>query len=181
MHPVAKMSNAARLLKGASALGLLLALASCDFVEGGFDGGYEKVAVRERTDVPQAPAPNPPPYIAGFAGGGASAVPTLDEATAPAGVTQAMVESGQKSFGTICVACHGGGGSGTAAAPALNDAEWLNISGNFEEIAALIQSGVPTPKQFPGAMPPMGGGNFTPDQVRELAAYVFALSHASAQ
>jgi mono/diheme cytochrome c family protein len=27
-----------------------------------------------------------------------------------------MVESGQKSFGTICVACHGGGGSGTAAA-----------------------------------------------------------------
>jgi hypothetical protein len=26
-------------------------------------------------------------------------------------------------------------------------------------------------------MPPLGGGSFTDDQVRQLAAYVFALSH----
>lgn len=175
------MSNAARLLTGATALGLLLALPACDWVKGGFAGGYEKVAYHEREGLPQAPAPNPPPYVAGLAAGGASATPTLDAATAPAGVTQEMVEAGEQSFGTICVACHGGGGAGTAAAPALNDGEWLNISGSFDEIAATIQSGVPAPQQFAAPMPPMGGGNFTPDQVRELAAYIFALSHTPPQ
>lgn len=181
MHPVAKMSNAARLLKGASVLGLLLAISACDFIESGFDGGYRKVPARERALMPESPAPNPPPYIAGFAGGGGSAAPTLDLASAPAGVTQEMVEAGLQSYGTICVACHGGGGAGTAAAPALNDSQWLNISGTFEEIVAIVQNGVPAPKQFAAAMPPMGGGNFTPEQVREIAAYVYALSHAPAQ
>ena len=172
------MSNAARLLTGASALGLLLTLSACDWVESGFAGGYKKVAAHERMPLPQAPAPNPPPYVAGLVGGSAAAGPVLDEASAPAGVTQEMVEAGQQSYSTICVACHGGAGSGTAAGPSLNDGGWLNISGSYDELVAVIEAGVPSPSEFPAPMPPMGGGSFTPEQVREIAAYVYALSHA---
>lgn len=171
------MSKAARLLTGASALGLLFTLSACDWVESGFAGGYKKVAAHERVELPRAPAPNPPPYVAGLVAGGGSSTPTLNAANTPAGVTQEMVEAGQQSYSTICVACHGGGGSGTAAGPSLNDGGWLNISGSFDEIVAVIQDGVPTPQEFPAPMPPMGGGNFTPEQVREIAAYIFALSH----
>ena len=118
----------------------------------------------------------PPPVVAGFGAGGASAVPQL-AAGAPAGVTQEMVDAGAQAFGTVCSACHGPGGAGTAAGPSLSDATWLHISGQFEEIAAIIGTGVPAPIEAPAPMPPLGGGNFTAEQVQQLAAYVFALSH----
>lgn len=98
-------------------------------------------------------------------------------AGAPAGVTQEMVEEGARQFGTVCSACHGAGGAGSPAGPALSDAQWLHISGGFEEIAGIIRAGVPNPVEFPAPMPPLGGGNFNDEQVRQLAAYVFALSH----
>jgi mono/diheme cytochrome c family protein len=169
-----KMSNVVRRLLGVSALGVTLVLAGCP---GDHAGGYDKVSYREQTTLAMAAAPDPPPAIAGFAGGGAAATPTLDPATAPSGVTQAMVEAGQQSFGTVCAACHGAGGTGTPAGPALGDAEWIHISGQYEEIVAIINAGVAQPEQFPGAMPPRGGGNFTDDQVRGIAAYIYALSH----
>jgi mono/diheme cytochrome c family protein len=154
-------------------LALTLSVAACDFVP---DDGYDKVASRVREDVGIAAAPPPPAYT-GPIGGGAGAVPQL-AANAPAGVTQAMVETGAQQFSTVCAACHGAGGVGTAAAPALNDAQWLNVSGAFEEIVTVINNGVPNPKEHPAPMPPRGGGNFTEEQVRALGAYVFALSHA---
>ena len=170
------MSTVARLLTGAAAGSMLMVLAGC---LGEYEGGYEKVPFRERTQLGLAAAPDPPPVVAGIGGAGAGAVPTL-AAGAPAGVTQEMVEAGAQSFGTVCTACHGPGGSGSAAGPVLADQEWLNISGSYDEIVAIITSGVPNPAQFPAPMPPLGGGSFTPEQVRELAAYVFALSHAPA-
>ena len=88
--------------------------------------------------------------------------------------------AGEKIAGQVCVACHGPGGSGSAAGPVLADQEWLNISGSYDEIVAVITNGVPNPAQFPAPMPPLGGGSFTPEQVRELAAYVLALSQAPA-
>lgn len=157
-----------------SAAALALALAACDYIP---DDGYDKVPVRERDDITQAAAP-PPPVYTGPIGGGAGAVPQL-AAGAPAGVTQAMVETGAQQFSTVCAACHGAGGSGTAAGPALNDAEWLNVSGAFEEIVTVINTGVPNPRQYPAPMPPRGGGSFTDEQVRALGAYVFALSNAA--
>lgn len=157
---------------GLSAIALSAALAGCDFVP---DDGYDKVARRVRGDGPVAAAPAPPPYVAGV-GGGAATVPQL-AAGAPAGVTQEMVEAGAQQFGTVCAACHGAGGAGTGAGPQLNDAEWLNISGSYDEIVAVISNGVPVPRQFPAPMPPRGGGPFDDEQVRQLAAYVFALSH----
>jgi mono/diheme cytochrome c family protein len=154
-------------------LTLALVAAACDFVP---DGGYDKVANRSRDDIGVAAAPPPPPYT-GPVGGGAGAVPQL-AAGAPAGVTQAMVETGAQQFATVCAACHGAGGVGTAAAPPLNDATWLNIAGGYDEIVGIINTGVPAPKEHPAPMPPRGGGNFNEEQVRALGAYVFALSHA---
>ena len=155
-----------------SALALSLAVAACDFVP---DDGFDKVASRTRDEIGVAAAPPPPPYT-GPVGGGAGAVPQL-AANAPAGVTQEMVETGAQQFSTVCAACHGAAGVGTAAAPPLNDATWINVSGNFEEIVAVINAGVPNPKEYPAPMPPRGGGNFNEEQVRALGAYVFALSH----
>lgn len=157
-----------------SAAALTLALAACDFVP---DDGYDKVASRERNDITRAAAP-PPPVYTGPIGGGAGAVPQL-AAGAPAGVTQEMVETGAQQFSTVCAACHGAGGAGTAAGPPLNDPQWLNVSGTFDEIVAVINAGVPNPKEYPAPMPPRGGGSFDEAQVRALGAYVFALSHAA--
>jgi mono/diheme cytochrome c family protein len=167
------MARYSRSLRGLLLLGLLPIFAGCP---GDYSGGYEKVAYRTRTPIAMAAAPNPPPYVAGAGGAGGGAAPELP-AGAPAGVTQEMVEEGMQAYGTVCTACHGAGGAGSPAGPQLSDATWLNITGSYDEIVSTITTGVPTPRQFPGMMPPLGGGNFTPEQVRSLAAYVFALSH----
>lgn len=165
------------LLVGLTALTLAGVLAGCGEIPGvPTDGGYEVVTYRMRESIGSVAHPNPPPVVAGIGGAGAVAIPTL-AAGAPAGVTQEMVEAGAQQFGTVCSACHGAGGVGTPAAPQLNDAEWINVDGSYDQIVQVIQTGVPNPRQFPGAMPPLGGGSFNEQQVREIAAYVFALSH----
>jgi mono/diheme cytochrome c family protein len=96
----------------------------------------------------------------------------------PEGVTLDMVQQGKALFeGGVCTACHGPDANGTALAPSLRDQDWLNSDGSFEGIVGVIQTGVPQPVQYPGVMPPMGGGSFTEEQVRQLAAYVYAISH----
>ncbi|HEV2148583.1 MAG TPA: cytochrome c [Longimicrobiaceae bacterium] len=139
------------------------------------EGGYDKVVAREQRELPAHAFPEPPRVIAGVGQGGAGA--QLVATNLPAGVTQEMVDEGQQLYGTVCVACHGPGGTGSPAGPQLTDGQWLNISGSFEEIGGVIANGVPNPKQYPGVMPPRGGGNFDEAQIRALAAYVYALSH----
>lgn len=162
-----------RVLPGLIIAALSFVLAGCP---GDFEGGYDKIVYRERSTPVRPAAPNPPPVVAGI-GGAAAAIPDLP-AAAPAGVTQAMVEEGQQLYGTVCTACHGSGGVGTPAGPNLNDQSWLHIGGSYDELVTIIQSGVPTPVEFPGAMPPLGGGNFNDEQVRAIAAYIFALSQS---
>ena len=147
-------------------------LAGC---EPGAVGGYPKLVYRDAPVVPSAAYPDPPAVTPG-AGAGATATRIVAR-NLPAGVTQAMVDEGQDLFGGICAGCHGPTAGGSASAPALNDAEWLNISGQYPEIVTVINNGVAAPKKFPGMMPPKGGGSFTDAQVRSIAAYVFALSH----
>lgn len=164
------------LSRAAGALALVGALAGCDYLIP--DGGYEKVPDRTKSYGVAPSNPGPPAYSPGAMAGGATAAPKL-AANAPAGVTQAMVDEGAQLYGTVCAACHGAGGTGTGAAPALNDAEWLNIRGSYDEIVNVIHTGVANPKQYPGAMPALGGGQFNEEQVRQLAAYVLALSQGS--
>ena len=140
------------------------------------DDGYDKVMYRDRSPLTTPAAIEPPPLVAGL-GAGSGDLPQL-AAGAPADVTQDMVEAGAQQYGTLCAACHGAAGAGTAAGPALNDGAWLHISGSFDELVSVITTGVSTPVEFAAPMPPMGGGNFSPEEVRQLAAYVFALNQA---
>lgn len=96
----------------------------------------------------------------------------------PDGVTQEMVTSGQAIFGGagMCFACHGANGSGSPLAPSLNESTWLHVDGSFDAIVGIINTGVPTPMEFPAAMLPRGGSAITDDQVREVAAYVYSIS-----
>lgn len=100
-------------------------------------------------------------------------------ANLPEGVTQEQFQEGQQLFTGQggCHACHGPQATGTQLAPDLTDSEWLNVSGrNYEEIAELIQTGVPQPVEHPGPMPPMGGASLNDQQVNALAAYVVGIS-----
>jgi mono/diheme cytochrome c family protein len=142
------------------------------------DAGFQKVPVRSDEPIARVARPDPPPVTPGLAGP-AAAGPVVAVAL-PAGVTQEMVEEGQRLYGTVCVACHGAGGIGSPVGPALNDTNWLHITGDFDELVAIINSGVAQPIQYPAVMPPQGGGNYTPDQVRAMAAYVLALSQQGA-
>jgi mono/diheme cytochrome c family protein len=141
----------------------------------GAEGGFDRVSYRDDPVVPQAAHPDPPAVTPGTTVGATAA--RIVATNLPQGITQAMVDAGQDQFGTVCASCHGQGGTGSPAAPPLNDAIWLNITGQYPEIVALINSGVPRPKQFPGMMPPRGGGSFDDQQVAAIAAYVYALSH----
>ena len=105
-----------------------------------------------------------------------SALPEASGAPLPAGVTAAMVAEGRKQFGTTCVVCHGPDARGTQLGPSLRDGAWLNVSGDFQEILRLVHDGVPEPKAHPVPMPPRGGGPFTEEQLRAVAAYVFSMS-----
>lgn len=144
------------------------------------DAGYDKLAFRDKEPLEAPARPNPPPVRAGIGAPAGGEMPQLAEATAPAGVTQEMVEQGAELYGTVCAACHGPAGAGTTLAPSLQDTEWLTISGSYDEIVNVIHTGVASPAEFPGMMPPMGGGSFDDDQVRAIAAYVFALSNQPA-
>lgn len=149
-----------------------LLLAGC---EPGAEGGFDRVAYREDPQVPRAAFPDPPAVTPGTTVGAAAV--RIVATNLPQGVTQAQVDQGQDLYGTVCSACHGQNGVGSPAAPALNDAQWLNISGQYPEIITIINNGVAQPRQYPGIMPPKGGGSFDDQQVAAIAAYVYALSH----
>ena len=96
----------------------------------------------------------------------------------PEGVTMEMVSQGDQLFTGQggCHVCHGPDATGTQLAPDLTDGEWLNVSSrDYEEIVALIKSGVPQPVEHPGPMPPLGGANLSDAQVDALAAYILTL------
>jgi mono/diheme cytochrome c family protein len=141
------------------------------------DSGFAKVAARSDTEVGRTTMPEPPPVRGDIGGAPAGATQPVVLAALPAGVTQEMVDQGQQLYGTVCVACHGAGGMGAAIGPALNDQNWIHITGEFDELVNIITVGVAQPRQYPAAMPARGGGPFSDDEVRAIAAYVYAISH----
>lgn len=151
-----------------------LLLGGCQVVEE--EGGYPKVVDRRGAPLPPVTNPPPPPVTATAAALGSPE--TLDLAALPEGVTQEMVEEGQRLYGSVCVACHGAGGAGSTIAPALNDPDWIHITGELPEIEQIIRAGVQQPQEYPAAMPPMGGGNFDAEQLRAISSYVYAISRS---
>jgi mono/diheme cytochrome c family protein len=120
------------------------------------------------TGAPEAPAqPQQPQQPTGGA-----------DVELPAGVTQEMVAQGNQIFNEqICFSCHGANGVGTVLGPALTDQEWLNTDGSYEGIMTVVRNGVAEPVQFAAPMPPMGGIQLNDEQVQQVAAYVYSLSH----
>ena len=115
----------------------------------------------------ETPAPAPAP------------APTATTGAAPEGATPEMVTAGQAIFTGkgMCMSCHGPTATGTPLAPNLTDSEWLNISGEYADIQNLVRTGVPAPKEHPSPMPPMGGAQLTDQEIQQVAAFVYSLSH----
>ena len=118
-------------------------------------------------------------------------IPTRGDSTArlpiaidtnPASIKPETIALGDSIFhgkvaGGTCQLCHGPDAKGTQLAPDLTDSIWLNGDGTFRFIMTTIINGVPSPKDHPEAMLPMGGASFSPAQVEAVAAYVYTRSH----
>lgn len=102
--------------------------------------------------------------------------------TPPDGSTVEQVELGRKVFhgevsGATCAGCHGAGGIGTPVGPNLTSGKWLWGDGSVASLHDAIANGVETPKQHPGAMPPMGGVELSKKDLEAVTAYVWAIGH----
>ena len=102
----------------------------------------------------------------------------ISPAALPDGITEQMVEQGRIIFHGRggCFRCHGKDGAGTLFAPALNAGRHIHFqTESYREIVDLIRSGVPRPKRYMTAMPPLGGASLIDEEVRAVAAYVFSI------
>ena len=66
---------------------------------------------------------------------------------------------------------------GTPLAPDLTMKNWIWGDGSLQSITEIITNGVPNLKNFRQPMPPLGGAQLSQDQVKAVAAYVWAISH----
>jgi glucose/arabinose dehydrogenase/mono/diheme cytochrome c family protein len=129
----------------------------------------------------------PCPSLTAGPGAAATAAASSSDTTAnlpvPAGATREMVAQGEQLYhgsgGATCVGCHGANAKGTPLGPDLTDKIWLWSDGSFPGIAKTITQGVTTPKQYRAPMPALGGSQLTPEQVSQVSAYIWALSHGN--
>jgi mono/diheme cytochrome c family protein len=111
------------------------------------------------------------------------AAPLFSQAkpAAPAGVTPAAIAAGDSVFhgSGNCYACHGANAQGVAGLGFnLTDSEWIHGDGSYDFVVATVTNGIPKEKAKGGVpMPPKGGSTITDDQVKQVAAYVYSLSH----
>jgi mono/diheme cytochrome c family protein len=154
---------------------LVLLLAACP----GRDAAPELRDPADPQAVQQPVTPAPPTDAPPTTPGGDPAL----AGGLPPGVTAQMVQEGHRVYHGqgICYTCHGNDGAGTPLGPSLNDQQWLQIAGEYEQIMEIIRTGVQRPRQYPGMMPPMGGANLSDTQLRAVAAYVYALSRGVGQ
>lgn len=101
---------------------------------------------------------------------------------APPGATKQEIALGGKIFrgeadGGTCGGCHGSDAAGGPIGPDLTSGKWLWSDGSLAGLTQTIQNGVANPKAHPGAMPPMGGVQLSPDHLKAVAAYVWAVGH----
>ena len=120
----------------------------------------------------------------GLQAAGPAPKPATAEAGLPADITASMIAVGDSIFHkSSCQRCHGMDAKGTVRGPDLTDTTWSQIGGSYAEIAAIVTTGVPKAKikmsSAPFEMKPRGGTNLSDEQIRDVAAYVFTLSHRS--
>ncbi|MGA7325109.1 MAG: c-type cytochrome [Rhodomicrobium sp.] len=100
----------------------------------------------------------------------------------PPGFAPGQVALGEKIYhgeaaGGTCAGCHGSNAEGSPLAPPLITQHWLWGDGSLSSIEQVVEKGVPQPKEYRDPMPPMGGAQLTPEEVRAVSAYVWALNH----
>ena len=79
-----------------------------------------------------------------------------------------------------CIACHGPDGEGLAnLGPSLRDDTWLHIRGTPQEIAGIVRTGIARPREAAIAMPGLAA-RLDADEVEQVAAFVYSLSHPGA-
>jgi len=89
-----------------------------------------------------------------------------------------MVAAGDKIYhAQACSGCHGDSGQGTTGGTPLNTKDGMWGDGSWPAIAKIITEGVDKPKKYRSPMPAMGGAQLTPQQVKQVAAYVWSISH----
>jgi glucose/arabinose dehydrogenase/mono/diheme cytochrome c family protein len=99
----------------------------------------------------------------------------------PPGATKDQVALGDRIFhgevanGT-CGGCHGSDGRGSPVGADLVEGAWLWSDGSLDGISKTITTGVAKPKTVGGAMPPYGGTMLKPDELKAVAAYIYAIS-----
>lgn len=100
---------------------------------------------------------------------------------APPAVTPAAIAAGDTIFHKSgnCYACHSATAQGTPGlGPNLTDAEWIHGDGSYDMIVATVTKGIAKDASKSGVvMPAKGGGTITDDQVKQVAAYIYSLSH----
>jgi mono/diheme cytochrome c family protein len=99
----------------------------------------------------------------------------------PDQVTDSAVARGRELFHGAgnCSACHGVEGVGTDSGAPLALGVWLHGEDSYEGILARVVHGIPLSASTRGTAMPMRGWNTLSDQeVRDVAAYVWVISHA---
>jgi len=122
------------------------------------------------------------PRAGAAAGGAAGAAGSIAGLPVPPGATRQALEQGARIYhgqlaSATCAGCHGSNGEGTPLGPELRSGKWVWSNGSLAGIEKTIREGVEKPKNYRAPMPPMGGSQLTAPQVRDVAAYVWALGH----
>jgi mono/diheme cytochrome c family protein len=103
----------------------------------------------------------------------------------PSGVTAAMVALGDSIFHARgCKNCHGPDAKGRQNGPDLTSGTYMHVNGTYDDFVRIITTGIPADsikdKSHTIPMPARGGARpapLTDDQIRDVAAYVYSLSH----
>ncbi len=99
----------------------------------------------------------------------------------PQQVNDSAVARGREVFHGAgnCMACHGVAGVGTDSGPALAQGVWMHGPDTYEGILQRVVHGIPKAYSSRGVAMPMRGWNTLSDtEARDVAAYVWTISHA---
>lgn len=108
--------------------------------------------------------------------------PPVPVITRPPQVTDSAIARGERLFhgSASCVTCHGIAGQGTDSAPALAQGVWMHGPDTFEGILTRVLHGVPRAYSTRDvAMPMRGMASMSDEQARDVAAYVWTISHGA--
>ncbi len=106
---------------------------------------------------------------------------TLLTVPRPSQVNDSAVARGRDLFhgSANCVACHGPAGVGTDSGTALAQGIWMHGEDSYEGILSRVVHGIPKDLSTRNtAMPMRGWTTLTDAEARDVAAYVWTISHA---